>query len=73
MYAKNYGPYEWKRDTVGFDLLNTTPWIDKIRATKDDLSFYSVLSEYVSKLDDAHDGYTLPANFTARMNFSVDI
>jgi len=73
LYAKRYGPYEWKRDTFGFDLLNAAPWLDKIRATKDDLDFYEVLSEYVSQLNDAHDVYTLPANFTATLNFSVDI
>src|SRR5580765_5661196 len=65
LYAKRYAPYEWKRDTLGFDLLNAGPWIDKILATKDDLDFYEVLSEYVSKLNDAHDVYALPANFQA--------
>jgi hypothetical protein len=73
LYAKRYAPYEWKRDIFGFDLLNAAPWIDKILATKDDLDFYEVLSEYVSKLNDAHDVYTLPANFQATLNFSVDI
>jgi peptidase S41-like protein len=73
LYAKRYAPYEWKRDIFGFDLLNAAPWIDKILTTKDDLDFYEVLSEYVSKLNDAHDVYTLPANFQAILNFSVDI
>jgi hypothetical protein len=73
LYAKRYAPYEWKRDAVGFDLLNAAPWIDKILATEDDLDFYEVLSEYVSKLNDAHDVYALPANFQATLNFSVDI
>ena len=73
LYAKRYAPYEWKRDIFGFDLLNAAPWIDKILTTKDDLDFYEVLSEYVSKLNDAHDVYTLPANFQATLNFSVDI
>jgi Peptidase family S41 len=73
LYAKRYAPYEWKRDIFGFDLLNAAPWIDKILATKDDLDFYEVLSEYVSKLNDAHDVYILPANFQATLNFSVDI
>ena len=27
LYAKNYAPYEWKRDTFGFDLLNLKPWL----------------------------------------------
>src|SRR5437588_12474336 len=73
VYAKRYGPYEWKRDVIGFDLMNIAPWLDKVRAAKDDLDFYEVVSEYVSKLNDAHDVYTLPSNFTARLNFSVDI
>ena len=58
---------------MGFDLLNVAPWIDKILATEDDLDFYEVLSKYVSKLNDAHDVYTLPTNFKATLNFSVDI
>jgi hypothetical protein len=73
VYAKRYGPYEWKRDIIGFDLLNAAPWIEKIVASKDDLDFYEVLSEYVSRLNDAHDVYTLPSNFVATLNFSVDI
>jgi Peptidase family S41 len=73
LYAKRYGPYEWKRDALGFDLLNVASWLDRVIATKDDLDFYEVVSEYVSKLNDAHDVYTLPTNFSATLNFSVDI
>ncbi len=73
LYAKRYGPYEWKRDIVKFDLLNIGPWLNKINATKNDVQFFDVMSEYVSSLNDAHDVYTLPANFVARLNFSVDI
>jgi hypothetical protein len=28
LYAKNYMPYEWKRDAMGFDLYNVQPWLD---------------------------------------------
>jgi hypothetical protein len=73
IYAKNYGPYEWKRDSMGFDLLNIAPWVDKIAATKDDLDFYEVLISYIASLNDAHDTYRLPSNFVARLNFSVDL
>jgi hypothetical protein len=73
LYAKNYGPYEWKRDTIKFDLLDLAPWLDKVRATKTDLEFYDVASEYVSRLNDAHDYYAIPSNFVARLNFGVDI
>src|SRR5438445_5326748 len=73
IYNKNYGPYEWKRDAIGFDLLNTAPWLDRIRATNNDLDFYEVMVSYVASLNDAHDFYGVPSNFSARLNFGVDI
>jgi Peptidase family S41/PDZ domain len=73
VYNKNYGPYEWKRDALGFDLLNTAPWLDKVRATNNDLDFYEVMVSYVASLNDAHDYYAVPSNFSARLNFGVDI
>ena len=73
LYAKRYGPYEWKRDVVNFDLLNIGPWLTRINATRDDLQFFDVMSAYVSSLNDAHDVFTLPANFLANLNFSVDV
>jgi hypothetical protein len=73
IYAKNYGPYEWKRDTQNFDLLNAEPFLTRARTAKNDLDFYEVMVEYVASLNDAHDSYTLPSNFVARLNFGVDI
>ena len=73
VYDKNYGPYDWKKEAFGYDLLNIAPWVDKIRATKDDLDFYEVLVSYIASLNDAHDVYDLPSNFVARLNFGVDI
>src|SRR5437660_710090 len=73
VYAKQYGPYEWKRDVFGFDLLNIAPWMTRVSATKDDLEFYDLMSEYVAQLNDAHDTYVLPSTFVARLNFTVDI
>jgi len=73
VYDKNYGPYDWKKEAFGYDLLSIAPWVDKIRATKDDLDFYEVLVSYVASLNDAHDAYELPSNFIARLNFGVDV
>src|SRR5207249_8582166 len=73
LYAKRYGPYEWKRDTLKFDLFNIGPWLAQVQATKNDLEFYDVMSLYVSSLDDAHDYYGLPSTFQATLNFFVDI
>lgn len=73
VYDKQYGPYDWKKQAFGYDLLQTAPWIEKIRAGKDDLDFAEVLVSYIASLNDAHDLYELPSNFVARLNFSVDI
>jgi len=73
LYAKRYAPYEWKRDVVGFDLFYLSPWLERAKATRTDLEFYDLMSEYVASLNDAHDGYSLPSNFSAGLNFFVDI
>jgi C-terminal processing protease CtpA/Prc len=73
LFSKNYGPYEWKRDTQNFDLMQIGPWLDRIKATKDDLDFYEVMVDYVAHLNDAHDNYNLPSSFRASLGFTVDI
>src|SRR3974377_1945584 len=73
LYAKRYGPYEWKRDALGVDLFNIGPWITQVQATKNDLDFYEVMQQYVASLNDAHDVYELPSTWQASLNFTVDI
>ena len=73
LYAKRYGPYEWKRDALGVDLFNIAPWLAQVQATNNDLDFYEVMSQYVASLNDAHDIYELPSTFQASLNFTVDI
>ena len=73
LYDKNYGPYEWKRDVIGFDLLNLTPWLTQVNASKDDLSFYDVCVRYVASLQDSHDEFILNDDFEAYLPFTVDI
>jgi Peptidase family S41/PDZ domain len=72
MYDKNYGPYEWKRDVIGFDLLRLTPWLQRIHHS-DDLDFQEALIEYVASLNDAHDFIAFPTTFSASLGLSVDI
>jgi hypothetical protein len=72
LYAKNYAPYEWKRDVIGFDLLRLTPWLQRIQHS-DDLDFQEALIEYVASLNDAHDVIAFPTTFFATLGFSVDI
>ena len=72
MYAKNYAPYEWKRDVIGFDLYRLTPWLQRVHDA-DDLDFEEALIEYVASLNDAHLGIFFYSNFSASLPFTVDI
>jgi hypothetical protein len=72
LYAKNYAPYEWKRDVIGFDLLRLTPWLQRVQHS-DDLDFQEALIEYVASLNDAHDLIAFPTTFFASLGLTVDI
>ncbi|MDQ6675938.1 MAG: S41 family peptidase [Acidobacteriota bacterium] len=73
LYAKNYQPYQWKRDVIGFDLYNVKPWLDQVRQSKSDLEYYDLCVRYVAALQDSHDEYTLPSDYSAYLHFDVDI
>jgi hypothetical protein len=72
-YAMNYGPLQWKRDALNFDLLNIGDWLNKAINTQDDLDFYELCVSYVASLNDAHDVFLLPSDFQAYLGFDVDI
>src|SRR6266568_2362514 len=73
LYAKQYAPYEWKRDALKFDLLQLGPWLDRVRNTKSDIEFYEICAQYVASLNDAHSQYFLPTDFQADLLFEVDL
>jgi len=73
LYAKNYGPYEWKRDALKSDLLVLTPWLERARNATDDLDYQDLLIEYIASLNDAHDLVAFPTTFFARLPFTIDI
>ena len=73
LYDKQYAFYEWKRDAIGFDLLNIQPWLDRIAKTTDDLGYYELAGQYVGSLKDGHDTYLTPSDFVADLRFRVDI
>jgi C-terminal processing protease CtpA/Prc len=73
LYAKQYAPYEWKRDALHVDLLQLAPWLAKVRETKSDIEFYEVCAQYVASLNDAHSEFFLPSDFQADLLFEVDL
>ncbi len=72
LYAKQYAPYEWKRDALKIDLLQLSPWLDRVRNTKNDIEFYEICAAYVASLNDAHSEFFLPTDFQADLLFDVD-
>jgi uncharacterized protein (TIGR03437 family) len=73
LYATYYAPYEWKKQLLGFDMLNIKPWLDRVAATKTDLDFYEICVEYVASLADTHDTFSLPSDFLAQLGVIGDI
>ncbi|MCS7043227.1 MAG: S41 family peptidase [Bryobacteraceae bacterium] len=73
LYAKQYGPYEWKRDVIGFDLYDLRPWLERASTMSDDIEFLDLLVEYVAALDDAHDVVSFPFTFSASLPFTADL
>jgi hypothetical protein len=73
LYTRRYAPAEWKKESVGFDLSNTTQWLERVRNAKDDIEYHEIALEYVAALEDSHSQYTAPGSATATLGFSVDI
>jgi len=73
IFAQNYGPYEFKRDVIGFDLYKLQPWVDRIRAAKSDIEYYEIQGEYVASLKDSHTAVFSPATFVANIQLDADI
>lgn len=73
LYAKTYGPYEWKKAVFGYDLFDLQPWKEKALAARTDLEYLDVLIEYTSSLKDGHVSLTFPFPFDAYLGFDLDI
>jgi hypothetical protein len=73
IFNKNYAPYEWKRDVIGYDLLDTAGYIDRIKSTATDLEFYDLCSEFISRLQDSHSNFQTPSTFFAVLGIHVDV
>lgn len=73
LYARAYGPYNWKVDALGVDLFKVQGWADRVRQAKTDVEYFQICSEYVASLQDGHSRYVIPSNFYADMGLYTDI
>ena len=70
---RNHAAYEWKQRVFGFDMLDTKPWLERVRNAKDDFEFYDLCMEYVGSLRDANTYLQLPSDFEAYLGFTADL
>lgn len=73
VYNSSYAPMDWKKELFKFDALDIKPWLERVAATRTDLEFFEVCSDYVASLQDTHSGFNLPSDFVARLGFTTDI
>lgn len=71
---KYYGPINWKEELFGENLLDiAAEYRDSILRTKNDQDFLEIMFEYVSLLHDSHSNFAINSNYTASLDFSVDL
>ena len=73
LFSVYYAPIEWKKQLFNFDALAIRPWLDRVARTTTDVDFYEVCVEYVASLNDTHDRFTLPSDFSATLGFTTDV
>src|SRR5579871_2146634 len=72
-FAKRYAFYEWKKTALNYDGLALTPWLQKVNATTDDLSFFDVCAEYVAAWQDSHAVIQLYSSWQATLPLTLDV
>jgi len=73
LYMKHYAPLEWKKQLLGVDARQITPWLARIQRSLDDLDFLEICAEYVASLNDVHAVFLNGSSFMADSGLFVDI
>lgn len=73
LYAKRYGPANWKQEAFGVNIFDVKPWMERIRGAKDDLEYFQICSEFVAQLRDGHSYYLVRSNFIADLGIFTDV
>lgn len=70
---RNSAAIAWKKQALGFDARDLAPWLERVRAAKDDLEYYDILIDYTAAFQDYYTYVTLPSDFGAWMPLSADV
>jgi hypothetical protein len=73
LYAKRYGPANWKLQSIGVNIFELKPWADRVRAAQSDIEYFEIMSRFVASFRDGHTGYSIPSRFLADLGIYVDI
>jgi len=73
LYAKRYGPANWKLQSIGVNIFELKPWADRVRAARSDIEYFEIMSMFVASFRDGHTGYSTPSRFIADLGIYVDI
>ncbi|MBM3783417.1 MAG: hypothetical protein FJW30_03605 [Acidobacteria bacterium] len=73
VYAKRYGPANWKIQALGVNIFELRPWMDRVRASKSDLEFFEICAEFVASLQDGHSSHSMRSLFAADLGLFVDL
>ena len=71
--SRNSATIAWKKQAFGFDARDLGPWLEKVRAAKDDLEYYDILIDYTASFRDYYTYLTLPSDYVAWMSFTADV
>lgn len=73
LYARRYAPANWKIVAYGQNIFDIRPWLTRVRASKSDLEFLQICSEYVHALRDGHSTYRALSTWSADLGLATDI
>jgi C-terminal processing protease CtpA/Prc len=73
LFWKQYGPYEWKKQLFNHDLADLRPWLQQVRATRNDVEYLEICSRYVTALRDSHTFFGIPSSYQAVIDIDTDI
>lgn len=73
LYAKRYGPANWKIQALGVNIFELKPWMDRVRAAKNDLDYFEICAEFVASLRDGHSRFAMQSSFSADLGIFTDL
>lgn len=70
---RNYGPIEWKKETIGLDWgKHVAKYRELVAAANSDSKFYQLMAQFLGGLQDGHVSAKVPSTYRASLGFVCD-